>query len=399
MSPPLVLLLVAALAPAADPIRVTTVDGVVLRGDAVSLASPTELAVTQSSSPVGRSALESVVAVEFGRASAEDAPVEATLISGDRLLGEIASGAEDTVRFATRSFGTLSLPLDALRSLVYAANLREVREKPVLKGVEGQDVLYRRARTGVDQVRGTIESIDRGVVRMESAIGTLPIVASETVAVFFGSPERYQEPATLLATATGVDGSRLTGTLVRLDGQVFRLKTTVGLEVEAPLAGLATLEFKNGRFLYVSDLTPASVTERSYLPGSLVWGWRKDRTTDGRPLTLKGTVYPRGLGTHAWCELVYPLDGRFQAFTALVGVDDEVRHLRARGSVKFKVMVDGQVRWESDVLRGLTEPVRVPPVSIQGARELRLITDFADDSGAGDRGDWAMAMLVRPASK
>jgi hypothetical protein len=196
-----------------------------------------------------------------------------------------------------------------------------------------------------------------------------------------------------------VDGSRLTGTLVRLDGQAFRLKTTIGLEVEAPLAGLATLEFKNGRFLYVSDLTPGSVNERSYLPGSLVWGWRKDRTTDGRPLTLKGIAYPRGLGTHAWCELVYPLDGRFQTFTALVGVDDEVRNLRTRGSVKFRVVVDGQVRWESDVLRGLMEPVRVPPVSIQGARELKLVTDFADDSGAGDRGDWAMAMLVRPASK
>jgi hypothetical protein len=69
--------------------------------------------------------------------------------------------------------------------------------------------------------------------------------------------------------------------------------------------------------------------------------------TDGRPLMLGGMVYAKGLGTHAPSEVRYDLPAACTAFTAVIGVDNEVA---AAGSVVFQVLVDGIPRYDSGVM-------------------------------------------------
>src|SRR5689334_19822756 len=73
--------------------------------------------------------------------------------------------------------------------------------------------------------------------------------------------------------------------------------------------------------------------------GKMTSGWegfpaKVGKSIEGRPLTLKGVVYPHGVGTHARSDMVILTNGSVQKFVAMVGVDDEKPD---RGSVVFMV--------------------------------------------------------------
>jgi alpha-galactosidase len=110
---------------------------------------------------------------------------------------------------------------------------------------------------------------------------------------------------------------------------------------------------------------------------------------DGRPLTLNGQTYPRGLGVHAPFEATYALDGRCARFVADVGVDDEAGTF---GAVSFQVWVDGALRADTGPLNGDTPPLRLD-VDLGGAQQLRLAVTDGGDWTDYDHADWAGAVL------
>ncbi len=112
----------------------------------------------------------------------------------------------------------------------------------------------------------------------------------------------------------------------------------------------------------------------------------------GEPLRIGDKTYEHGLGAHANGTIHFDLRGEYDLFEAVVGVQHQEG---GAGSVVFRVVVDDQERFSSGVMRQDTpaKPVRIP---IEGAMELRLITEDAGDGIASDMGNWAEAVL-RPA--
>jgi len=115
----------------------------------------------------------------------------------------------------------------------------------------------------------------------------------------------------------------------------------------------------------------------------------EDAIGDGVPLSINGTKYTKGLGVHAYSEIRFALNRRCSAFTANVGIDDEVG---PRGSVVFHVIVDGTERYTSPVMTGAGGSESVS-VSLTGASELALVVTDADDGPYFDHADWAVAHL------
>jgi hypothetical protein len=69
-------------------------------------------------------------------------------------------------------------------------------------------------------------------------------------------------------------------------------------------------------------------------------GWGKaqaNKSVEGRPLTVAGQVFARGLGTHGPGVLRVQLDGAATRFTARVGIDDEVAGRPSKASAEFRV--------------------------------------------------------------
>ncbi len=113
----------------------------------------------------------------------------------------------------------------------------------------------------------------------------------------------------------------------------------------APTTYTATFDATAGSVTsYLSDLA-YTVVSNGFGPAE------KDRSNgeagaaDGRPLTLAGVVYPKGIGVHAPSEIRYNLTG-CSTFTTKVGLDDEV------GSQRLAQLPDlgrrGQARRQRD---------------------------------------------------
>ncbi len=114
---------------------------------------------------------------------------------------------------------------------------------------------------------------------------------------------------------------------------------------------------------------------------------------DGKPLTINGVVYPKGLGAHAPSEVVFYLGGRCTAFTADVGVDDEREATNKQGSATFEVYADG-AKAASTGVRTWQDPALSLAADLHGAQYLRLVVTDGGDGNSYDRSDWAAARLT-----
>ncbi|HOD51398.1 MAG TPA: alpha-galactosidase [Candidatus Hydrogenedentes bacterium] len=112
------------------------------------------------------------------------------------------------------------------------------------------------------------------------------------------------------------------------------------------------------------------------------------------PLRIGGETFEKGIGAHANGEIILSLAGGFSRFVAQVGIDNNEDTKGERGSARFLVRVDDEVRFESPVCRGGDAPVLVE-VPLNGAKRLELIVRDAGDGYTYDQADWAIGALER----
>ncbi|TXR91930.1 hypothetical protein EAO73_35595 [Streptomyces sp. col6] len=110
-------------------------------------------------------------------------------------------------------------------------------------------------------------------------------------------------------------------------------------------------------------------------------------TGDGSALTIGGTVYEKGLGSHAPASIRYYLGGQCTSFTAEVGVDDVQK---TAGSVQFSVQADGTEKVKSPVLRA-SDTAWSLTADVTGAKYVELIAGDGGDGNGNDHADWGSA--------
>jgi len=176
---------------------------------------------------------------------------------------------------------------------------------------------------------------------------------------------------------------------VRRRGKLYRYDVSaVGWQgessrVSAGEVTLPPLPRGTAKDAWLADLQPCSAIQ-DY--GHVQNG----KSVDEHPLSIGGTRYERGLGTHANSELTYRLGNRYARFDARVGVDDEKGGL---GSVVFQVIANGEKIFDSGVLRG-KQPAQAVSLPLEGVDELRLVVTDAGDGINSDHADWADAFLT-----
>jgi len=111
---------------------------------------------------------------------------------------------------------------------------------------------------------------------------------------------------------------------------------------------------------------------------------------DGRPITIAGQVFAKGLGTNAVSDVQVYLGGKCSRFTASVGVDDEQN---GAGTVTFQVLADGKSLATTPVLHGNGKAAAID-VDVTGAQALELVVGDGGDGNGGDHGDWALPTLT-----
>lgn len=130
-------------------------------------------------------------------------------------------------------------------------------------------------------------------------------------------------------------------------------------------------------------------------------GWGKaqaNRSMRGKPLSIGGKKFDRGVGTHADSKLWVVLDGGAGRFLASVGVDDAAG---GDGSVVFQIKADGRRLFDSGVMR-CGDAAKAVDLALAGVTNLLLLVTDAGDGKTSDHGNWAEARFVvdgaRPAT-
>ena len=116
-----------------------------------------------------------------------------------------------------------------------------------------------------------------------------------------------------------------------------------------------------GRLVYLSDLQPAEYRFTPFLTVS--WPYRTDRNVTGGILRWGGRLASKGLGVHTAARLAYALDRPYKRFQVESGIDDSTT---GRGSVEFRIFVDGKEEYVGDPVRGGSPPV---PINVDGRRQ------------------------------
>ena len=126
---------------------------------------------------------------------------------------------------------------------------------------------------------------------------------------------------------------------------------------------------------------------------------RRDVNLKEAPIMIAGKRIQKGLWTHAFkdnrpADIVFDIAGRkFGTFKATVGLDD----LGEKGSVRFQVLVDGEKKTETPILRHKqSQPITV---DVTGAGQITLRVLNGGDGHGWDQAVWGFARFIETGSK
>lgn len=111
-------------------------------------------------------------------------------------------------------------------------------------------------------------------------------------------------------------------------------------------------------------------------------------SVDGKRLTIAGETFDRGFGTHAESSLLIKLNGKAHKFSALVGLDDEMKgHDPA---VEFEIYGDNKKLWSSGIMH-LGDKAKPVSVFLKGIKQLELVVTDGGNGPYYDHADWVNA--------
>jgi hypothetical protein len=322
-------------------------------------------------------------------------------VSGDRLKGQLVALDGDTLVTETSATGKLAVPLSSLRGfLTMPVEGKAGRRATEL--VTGDDdeptgkmdqVLDRRA-AGYE---GIIEEIDSKELRLdhERLRKIVPLNVLHLAGVRLARdaqdprPPLPQQPFIKIHSR---DQSSLDGLLESVQHGKWNVRPLwqTGRVLSVPVDEIVTVEVLNGQAIYLSQLEPRQVTEKTILaPGQR---YRLNQNCLGNPISVAGILYTWGIGVHAHSSLTFDIGGRWSRFESVLGIDDQVG---TGGSVVFRLVGDGKELYRSPVIRGgAAEPTAVA-IPVKGVQQLTLVVEATDDLDLGDAANWAGARLVR----
>lgn len=187
-----------------------------------------------------------------------------------------------------------------------------------------------------------------------------------------------------------VSDSRWHARSLDLRDERIEFVTTSGVKYSLPFSHVAGLDFAQGKIVYLSDLTPASVRWRPYFSDVSATGsaWklnqpRADQSFDGTKIAVNDDTevveFEKGLAIRSQTSMLFLLDDEFKRFVATAGIDPSRSNM---GNVRLRISGNGKLLYES-VIHGelAAEKIDIP---IAGVRRLNIVVDYGDDLTIGD---------------
>src|SRR5439155_7806164 len=153
---------------------------------------------------------------------------------------------------------------------------------------------------------------------------------------------------------------------------------------------IARLDYSNDKVAFLSDLKPTEIIEKPTLSSAFKKSYALDMNLEGGPLQIDDHSYSKGLALHSHTELTYALDGKYQKFEAVLGMDTAVD---SDGQPLVKIEADGRALFSGLVTR--KDKGRELNFPVKGVRQLRIVVSSSGPVDFGDLVDLANAKLSK----
>jgi hypothetical protein len=384
----LALLLTALLTADAPVVEVSTLDGRSVAGRLESLRSDALVLKRDSEStriPVAE-LLELRTAAAPQPASAGDAMLTVTLQDGSRFRSRSLTAAGESLKVDHPDWGQLTFPVAQVRTVQIAAEEPALAAawKQLTERTTKKDLLIIRKGDVLDHLDGVIGAIDDQSVNFLYDGESVSVKRDKVYGLIYS-----QKPASGAKDSVRVEfagGDWLMSRGVTWAEDKWQIQLGGDRQFAAPPVSIQRLDYSQGKVLYLSAVEPREVNYTPYF--DFVFEYQRDRHLFGGPLRLGGRTYSRGLAIHSKTVLRYRLGGEYRRFTAMLGLDPEIKHdpgkPETRREARFEVRGDGRVLFAKDVLAGdAPEPL---DLAVDGIVDLELVVDFGrDNSDIGDR--------------
>jgi NPCBM/NEW2 domain/Melibiase len=225
-----------------------------------------------------------------------------------------------------------------------------------------------------------------------------------------------KEPGNLWAERAGIDGANLRWTIphqpasgyqVSLNGtllgftptQAFALRgldpnTAYTAEVRTVWQDGTLSEKKASLQFTLKKIQPPEVFLSDLDPVRLTPGWRQpelNRNFNSGGLSIGGRRFEKGIGMPTNSEIEFELNGTYENFVALVGVDDEFNNNEAKA--EFFVLGDGKELWKSEELKK-GDGTKAVKVDVKNVKRLMLRVRRVGEGGR-IYADWVDARLTK----
>jgi len=309
------------------------------------------------------------------------------LANGDSYVLEANLGGDEaTAKFTVKLTGTgdsaaLSVPLASLRAVWFGdAATPSQRNFDWLDTSKKQDALL--LRNG-DVIPGVLAQFaDTGAVQFIRKGDAQPTrYAPTALAALVLDCTVPKPPKATTARLVLLNGTRLTAKNVSIANGLVQGVGKLGMKFTLPLAQLHSVDVDQGNSVDLTTLKPKAVTYEPY--GGIEWPMQLNRSNKLGALLLKTSLgeeqFDRGFGLHSQTTLTYVLDGKYQRFEGLIGLN---AHTGTQGHAELSILVDGkEYAWSKTLAFDISTGVQAISVPLLNAKELSLIV------GYGKRGD------------
>lgn len=293
------------------------------------------------------------------------------------------------------SYGeAVELPLSAIRAVRITSEKDPKKLPPgassFISGISEEsgdkDRLFVHVEDKVQSLAGVFVSMDEKSVKFLYQDQERTIDRGKVFGVLLAGTGKSPN-LTGLAELTLADGSTLWAKINKLRSGLAYLKIISGPDMVLPWATVRSVSIRSDRMVFLSDLDPKDVFERAI---AQVGTWQKNKSVRGRPLSIRGRVFDKGIGVHATCRLTFDRPGNFNVLAATIGIDDETN---GRGDCEFVVLGDGKELARVRI-KGNDEAQDLR-VKLGGAKEITLAVEPGNDFDFSDHGNWGDVRLIK----
>ena len=310
------------------------------------------------------------------------------LAGDDKLTGSVRRWDGKQVVVAADA-GEVAMPVRRVRQAWRGADAAAKAKPMVQPGVSEDTAFVMAENNEIRPVRGVVLGVEGDSLNFRFGERDRKIALDRLVGVALGETDETAPNNSFHQSVLLASGDTLSGMWVGLAAGVLELRTPWDAKLSIPVEKVSVVKCRNGRLVYLSDLTPTAVQQVPYFDRMLAF--QADRSLTGGKLKLAGGEYEKGIAVHSRTVLRYDAGGAFARLKGKVGFQDPEGKA---GNAAVRIVGDGKTLLDRPEARG-DQPPEEFDVDVSGVKTLSLEVDFGRGQDVGDRVVWANPRLLR----